>query len=413
MRYQVVLLFNAFGGLRAYFTGFGLTFFVLWSVLFLAVFAVSMCDPVLPYLVQGFIVGEAAVVTIIGYLKSVSNLSRTVANFLAGIFADRIGKRKVILASLCLLPIPFLLYFFSNDCYWLFAAALFLGFFLGLSSPQYKALVADIAPKTSRAKAFAVFNLSWILSGIPAPILGGFLSDALDPRLPFIVAFILSLVALLLFLKALRSTKRKSVTKLSHRLYGSRDDSKHRGPYAWVLTLFCVTSLLLGFGDGILMPMITAFLMFRLGTSVIEMGIAFSVAYGIVMALSQIVGAKVAERFGKKPTILVGILMATPLIALLPFTSSLIQFVAVLGLNSFLSYLWSPALSAWVADRIEAERRGRAYGFTSAAYGIGSITSPAIGGILWTLFQPNTLLPFITATIPFFLIIPFMIVLKE
>lgn len=406
-------MLNVFGRLRAYFTGFGFTFLVLWSVLFIAIFAISMCGPPLPYLVRDFIVEEAAVVTIIGYLNSVSNLSRTVANFLAGVCADRIGKRKVILVSLCLLPISFLLYFFSNNCYWLFVAALILGVFHGLSGPPFRALTADIAPKTSRAKAFAVFNLSWILSGIPAPILGGFLSDSCNPRLPFIVASILSVSALLLFLKALRITKGKSATKLSHRQYSPRDGSKHYGPYTWVLILFCIISLLLGFGDGILLPMITAFLMFRLGTSVMEMGIAFSVAYGMAMALSQILGAKVSDRFGKKPTILVGILMATPLIALLPLTTSLIQFVAVFGLNNFIAYLWSPALSAWIADRIETDRRGKAYGFTSAAYGTGSIIGPAIGGILWTLFQPNMLLPFITTMIPFFLIVPFIIVLRE
>jgi DHA1 family tetracycline resistance protein-like MFS transporter len=171
--------------------------------------------------------------------------------------------------------------------------------------------------------------------------------------------------------------------------------------------------LLLGFGDGILMPIITTFLMFKLGISVIGMGITFSVAFGIAMALSQIPGAKITETFGKKLTILAGILMATPLLVLLPFTTSLIQFVAILGLNNFIGYLWSPALAAWVADSIETDRRGKAYGFKSAAYGMGSIAGPAIGGILWTLFQPNTLLPFIIATIPFFLIIPIIVILKE
>lgn len=405
-------MFNVFNRLRSYFTGFSSTFLVFWSVLFLAVFAVSMCDPALPYLVRDFLVEEAAVVAVLSYLNSVLNLSRTVASFSAGILADRIGKRKVILASLCLSLISFLLYFFSKNCYWLFAAALILGVFHGFSSPPFKALVADIAPETSRAKAFAVFNLSWMLSGIPAPILGGFLSDTFNIRLPFIVAFTLSVVALMLFLKTFRGAKGKSAAKLI-RPYSPKVDSKRYGTYTRALTLFCIISLLLGFGDGILMPIIAAFLMFRLGTSAMEMGIAFSVAYGIAMALSQILGAKIANKFGKKSTILVGILTATPLLALLPLTTSLIPFVAILGLNNFIGYLWSPALSAWVADRIEADRRGKAYGFTSAAYGMGSIAGPAVGGILWTLFQPNTLLPFITVTIPFFLIIPIVITLKE
>lgn len=405
-------MFNLFNRLRAYFTGFGPTFLVLWSVSFLTVFVVSMCDPALPYLVREFVVEEAIVAVVIGYLGSILNLSRTVASIPAGVFADRIGKHKIILASLCLLLIPFLLYFFSSNCYWLFAAVLILGVFHGLSSPPFDALVADIAPKTSRAKAFAVFNLSWMLSGIPAPILGGFLSDTFNPRLPFIAAFTLSVIALLFFLKTFRSMKGKSATKLS-RPHKSKDSSKHYGTYARVLTLFCMISLLLGFGDGILMPMITTFLMFKLGMSVMEMGITFSVAFGVAMALSQILGAKITEMFGKKLTILASILMATPLLALLPFTTSLIQFVAILGLNNFIGYLWSPALSAWVADSIETDRRSKAYGFTSAAYGTGSIAGPAIGGILWAFFQPNTLLPFITATIPFFLIIPVIIALKE
>lgn len=405
-------MFNVFGKLRAYFTGFGFTFLVLWSVMFLVVFGVSISRPALPYLVRDFLVEEAAVVIAIGYLNSIFNLLSTMANFSAGIFADRVGKRKIILVSLCLSPISFLLYFLSIDYYWLIVATLLLGFFHSLSSPPFKALIADIAPETSRAKAFAVFNLSWMLSGIPAPILGGFLSDTFNPRLPFIVAFTLSLPTLLLFLKAFKGTKGKSATKLS-RPHSSRDSSRHYASYARTLTPFCIISLLLGFGDGILMPIITAFLMFRLGTSIMEMGIAFSVAYGIAMALSQIPGAKITEMFGKKRTILAGILIATPLLVLLPFTMSLIQFVAILGLNNFIGYLWSPALAAWVADHIETDRRSKAYGFTSAAYGLGSIAGPAIGGILWTFFQLNTLLPFVVGTIPFFLIVPVITTLKE
>jgi len=398
--------------LRSYFAEFGSTFFILWSVFFLATFAISVCDPALPYLVGYFVVEESAFAVVIGYLNSILNLSRTATNFLAGFLVDKIGKREVILASICLSPISFIFYFFSNNCYWLFAAALISGISSGLSSPSFTALIADVSPETSRAKAFAVFNLSWMLSGIPAPIIGGYLSSTFNVRLPFIFAFTLSVIIILLLLKTFGNIKEGSSTKLNC-AHSSKNDLKHYGTYARVLVLFCIISLLLGFGDGMLMPITTAFLMFRLGTSAIGMGITFSVAFGIAMALSQIPGAKITEMLGKKRIILVSILIATPLLILLPFTTSLIQFVAIFGLINFISYLWSPALSAWVANSIETSRRGKAYGFTSAAYGLGSIAGPALGGIIWAFFQPNTLLPFVMATIPFFVIIPTIAMLKE
>jgi len=403
---------QVFKKLRAWFEGFGITLLVLWSVLFLAVFATSMCGPALPYLVRDFIAEEAVVVAMIGYLSSARNLSSTIASSVSGVFADKSGKRNVILASLCLTPIAFLLYSFSKDLCWVFVATLILGFFHGFSNPQFKALFVDLAPRTSMAMVFAFFNLSWILAEIPAPILGGFLSDVFNTKLPFIVAFGISVIALLIFVKGFKSMKDQTKIEPSNSS-SMTDDSESQRPHGQVLIVFCLVSLLLGLGDGILMPIITAFLMFRLGTSSIEMGIAFSVAYGLLMALSQVPGAKIADKFGKKSIIIICILVATPLSLLLPFTLSLMPFVVILGLNNFIGYLWSPAFSAWIADKMGVDARGKAFGFTSASYGTGTIVGPAIGGLLWTLFYPNTFLPFMTGTIPFFLIIPLIILLKE
>ena len=80
----------------------------LWIMTFLMMFSISLVNPVIPYLVNYFVVEEAAAVALIGFLNSSSNLAKTLANVPGGILADKLGRRKLIIASFLIFPFSFL-----------------------------------------------------------------------------------------------------------------------------------------------------------------------------------------------------------------------------------------------------------------------------------------------------------------
>ena len=165
--------------------------------------------------------------------------------------------------------------------------------------------------------------------------------------------------------------------------------------------------------NGILYPITVAFLMYALGTTPTELGIVFSIGLGFAAALAQILGGKVADKFGSKSVIAVCTLISTPLIVLQPLSTNVFQFALIFGFVGFIGHLSSPAYFAWIANLIGTEKRGKGYCSSSASFGAGAIVGPVIGSFIWTLLEPNHFLPFVVVTIPFVLTIPFIVSIKK
>jgi len=152
--------------------------------------------------------------------------------------------------------------------------------------------------------------------------------------------------------------------------------------------------------------------MYVLGVSVFEMGISFSIGWGIATAIAQLPGGKLADRFGRKPIVLICAVAAALLVPLLPQTRSLTQFICILGVICFIGNLSNPAYSAWLMDHTPTKRKAGGFGLTGAASGVGTIIGPTIGGILWATFIPSATIPFVTVATIFLLRIPIILAIK-
>jgi MFS family permease len=116
----------------------------------------------------------------------------------AGIFSDKIGRSKVLLAGLGALTIADLTLAFVPGLGGALVGVGFWGLYLGLSQGLLSALVADTAPDDLRGTAFGVFNL---LTGgvlLIASILAGWLWDAFGSTATFIAGAAFSALATLL-----------------------------------------------------------------------------------------------------------------------------------------------------------------------------------------------------------------------
>jgi len=88
---------------------------------------------------------------------------------LAGIWSDRIGRPKVILAGFAVLAISHLVFAAASSPVLVFLGAALWGLHVGMTQGVFSALVADHAPAELRGTAFGVFNLAAglaILAGV-------------------------------------------------------------------------------------------------------------------------------------------------------------------------------------------------------------------------------------------------------
>jgi len=387
------------------------TFLLLWLVMFLGTFADSISSPAIPYLIRDLMKEEALVVMTLGSLSSSFYFMRTLVNIPGGLIADRFGRKRLLLISTLPLPLSYLFLLISNNIYWLIASYLVRGACLGIIVPSINAIIADITRKDLRATSYGIFNLSWILSQIPAPAIGGFLAE-LILRLPFAVALIISATNFFLTFKIAKNVKETRVSETEDLDVHEETIEKPKINYKQSMLIFGVDNVLLGLANGILSTVFTAYLMYKLGVSISEMGISFSVGWGITTAIAQIPGGWLADRMGRKTIVLVCGIISALLIPLIPLTISLLQFIYTLGIISFLGNLSNPAYSAWFMDHIPPKRRAGSFGLTEAAFGLGSIAGPMLGGILWAAFTPNAAFPFIIAAAVFISRIPIILSIK-
>jgi len=399
--------------LKVYFSRLGFRFWILWMTMFTVMFAEYLTDPALPFLLEVFLIEEVAVVAMIGYLDSAYSLASTAMRIPSGILADKVERSVIILFALCLLPLSYLLLSFATGSWWVLAAVIIYGVFEGLSMPSFDSVIADLAPQSRRAMIFGIYSLSWILSSMLAPAVGGFLSDKFFLHISFILAFLISIVGILIYLGSLKGLKKPRLTYQTNTTRTNEIAASPPASFRQTLGLLCGMQFLNGLGNGILYPITVAFLMYALGTTPTELGIVFSIGLGFAAALAQIPGGKVADKFGPKPVIVVCTLISTPLLILQPLSTNVFQFALIFGLIGFIGHLSSPAYFAWIANLIGTEKRGKGYGFSSASFGAGAIIGPIIGSFIWTLLEPNHFVPFAVATIPFVLTIPFIVSIKK
>jgi DHA1 family tetracycline resistance protein-like MFS transporter len=135
-------------------------------------------------------------------------------------------------------------------------------------------------------------------------------------------------------------------------------------------------------GFSIILPLLP-FIGKRFGASPLELGLLVSI-YSVAQLFGAPILGRLSDRFGRKPMLLLSIAGSTVGFVMLAFSTSL----AMLFLARTIDGLTGGNITiaqAYVADVTTTEERGRALGFVGAAFGLGFIIGPALGGALSTV----------------------------
>lgn len=144
-------------------------------------------------------------------------------------------------------------------------------------------------------------------------------------------------------------------------------------------------------GFGIVIPLVPLYAE-QFGASVVEIGLLTAV-YALMQLVFAPVWGRVSDRYGRRPVILGSLLGSAAAWLMFGFAPALwVLFLArILDGISGASYA---AAQAYVADITTDEDRVRGMGLIGAAFGLGFIIGPAIGG-LFAAIDPRA--PFIVA----------------
>lgn len=132
-------------------------------------------------------------------------------------------------------------------------------------------------------------------------------------------------------------------------------------------------------GFGLMMPLIPLYAR-DYGAAPEYQGLLVA-SYSLMQLVFSPILGRLSDRFGRRPILLLGLLGSTIAYALFAAAKSLeMLFVARLLAGTFAATI--PTAQAYVADVTTPETRARGMGMIGAAFGIGFVIGPAIGGPL-------------------------------
>src|SRR5690606_9895400 len=138
-----------------------------------------------------------------GLLLIVSQMFSVAANLFGGYFADRFGRKRMLVSAAVAQGFAFLLFALANSP-WLsspelsFVAFTLAGMCGSLYWPASQAMIADVIPEKYRSDVFAVFYTTLNIAVVIGPLFGAVLFFSYRFELLLAVAVISMLLGLLL-----------------------------------------------------------------------------------------------------------------------------------------------------------------------------------------------------------------------
>ncbi len=133
-------------------------------------------------------------------------------------------------------------------------------------------------------------------------------------------------------------------------------------------------------GFGIIIPIIP-FYVERFGGGGIEMGMLMSV-FSLMQFIFSPVWGSLSDRVGRKPVLLIGALGNAASMALMAFAHEYWLLFIARALGGVLSSATMPAAMAFISDSTDEKSRGGGMGIVGAAFGVGMVLGPGIGGTM-------------------------------
>jgi DHA1 family tetracycline resistance protein-like MFS transporter len=157
-----------------------------------------------------------------------------------------------------------------------------------------------------------------------------------------------------------------------------------------------VTLLIDSIGFGIILPVLPQLIMGVTGKSLAEAAIYggwLMMVYALMQFLFSTVMGNVSDRFGRRPVLLLTLLLLSIDYMIMAWAPTLFWLFLGRLIAGIAASTYSTCYAA-IADSTPAEKRTQTFGIVGAAFGIGFILGPMIGGILGTFGER---LPFVAA----------------
>ena len=324
-----------------------------------------------------------------GLAAAVNSVAGLGSGFLAGSLADRLGPKRVLIASLLVMAVAISLFPLIRTVWDAYGLNLLLGTASGAFWPSQSAMVAGLAPQPQRHSAFAVQRVSMNLGVALGGLVGGSIARAEHPR-TFTVLFLLDAASFAAF--ALLTILLPSPRYQGEDVGTYRAVVRDRAFMRYVL----LNALFISVGMVVVVELLPPYAKNYAGVDEQLIGVLWMIN-AIVVVVAQLPVAKLAEgRRRMHAFALMGVLWGATMLLVggagtwLNATSAFALMalaMIVFGVGECLHGIVHGPLSS---DLAPPQLVGRYMAFASQSWQAGWILGPAVGGFVLQHF-PNAL----------------------
>ena len=180
--------------------------FILMINMFIAIASFGIVIPILPAYLKSIDQGGIAA----GLMISIFAGAQLIMSPIAGKWADKYGRRIMIIAGLSGLALSMFVFYFSDSIGVLYVSRAIGGVGAALLVPAIFAYVADITTMEQRAKGNSLISAAMSLGIVVGPGIGGFLAE-FGLKMPLLISALVGVVAVIFSTLVLKESKPSDV----------------------------------------------------------------------------------------------------------------------------------------------------------------------------------------------------------
>ncbi len=328
----------------------------------------------------------------LGGVFAVGALTTALPRPLIGRALDLYGRRRFLIVGIIIVAVSMVFYGMARDIGMLFLASTAQGFGTGTMLLSAYAMTADLTLRSGRGGSFGSTEQSQYRGGlyggalaVPVLFLTGF-DQAGNLRITpdawsilFMIFAFGALAGLAIAVFGLGETYARAPETgepVSHEA-----DKIDRQLYV----LMAIVALTSASSAGIA-PFILKFIQDHITQNLVLLGLAYlpaSLVWGFMPSRMGLI----ADRFGRKLPIAVGLTMSGLFSAVIPFLTTIVPLALFAMIEALCYSAAVPAEQAFVADMTGGKRRGIGFGLYTLAQSTGRVIGPLVMGVLYDQFR--------------------------
>lgn len=337
----------------------------------------GVVGPVLPIYADNFGVSAA----VVGLTFTAFGLARLLLNIPAGIWADRAGRRFLLVGGPLITAIGMIGSGLAPTIWALLAWRFVAGAGSALYMTGAQIYLIDIAGEDQRARYIATNQGALLLGVSVGPAVGGLLADTYGLRVPFIVVGIGALLTAFYSFFRLPETLRPDAEREPMSAAATSQARRSFVTSRQFVAVGVVSFAIFSIRSGVRQTLVPLAGVDQLGLDTGDLGLIFT-ALGVVGLFLIGPAGWAADRLGRKPAIVPTGYLAAAGVAVTALSPNIEWFLAGLLLSAIGTGVSGPAPAAFVADIAPPELRGSAMGMYRTAGDFGVVLAPVASGAL-------------------------------